>query len=139
MSWLAFVAYLLLQKRAGGELEGLKMTSMHDDEARLQRLVELDREERALVAQALGGDRAAFDRLFDRYFDRMVHRFRNLPEGEAQERVADALSRLFADLSAEDTMPLASRAHEVAVQARPRRAPVRVRHATQPTASTPAG
>jgi hypothetical protein len=112
------------------------MTNTHDDETR-QRLAQLDREERALVSRALGGDRTAFDRLFDRYFDRMVHQFRHLPEGEAQERVADALSRLFADLSAEDVTPLASRAHQVAVESRSRRAPVRVRRSAQPTASTP--
>ena len=67
------------------------MTKLRDDKT-LRRLAELDREERVLVVRALRGDRAAFDSLFDRYFDRMVHCFRDLPEGEAQGRVADALA-----------------------------------------------
>ena len=112
------------------------MTKLRDDQT-LRRLAELDREERELVVRALRGDRAAFDSLFDRYFDRMVHCFRDLPEGEAQGRVADALARLFSGLSPDDAMPLAGRAREVAVDARKRNVPIRVRRSAQPVATTP--
>jgi hypothetical protein len=112
------------------------MTSLRSDEA-MRRLAELEREERELAARLLAGDRAAFDRLFDRYFDRMAHLFRGLPEGEAQQRIAGALERLFGDLPADGGTPIAVHAHRVAREARRTRVPVTVQRSEKPTVSAP--
>jgi hypothetical protein len=75
---------------------------------------DLDREERALAARAVRGDRAAFDQLYDRYFDRVAWQFRELPEAEARAAIWETLEQVFAGLGTGD-LPLAARAYRIAL------------------------
>jgi hypothetical protein len=73
---------------------------------------ELTREEAALARRAAAGERAAFDVLFDRYYARLHWLYRDLPSGEAQAAVWEALEQIFVGLDSEED--LGARAYRIA-------------------------